>query len=76
MVGMAAQLSPRPRFQFRLRTLLLIVLIATVECAVCLPMLKEWQWRRDQAESAENIRAILDAWVLRSGGISEGEWRD
>jgi hypothetical protein len=33
-------------FQFSLRTLLLVVVtIAAVQCAVCLPMLREWQER-------------------------------
>jgi hypothetical protein len=44
MVGMKP-----PRFQFRLRTLLLLVTIVTVQCSVCLPMLTEWrkqnEWR-------------------------------
>jgi hypothetical protein len=40
---MADQPSPRRRFQFRLRTLLLWATIFAVQCAVCLPGLKEWQ---------------------------------
>jgi hypothetical protein len=45
-------LSPRRRFQFRLRTVFLIVAIVAIECAVCLPMLREWkerdEYRREQ----------------------------
>jgi hypothetical protein len=37
------QPSPRCRFQFRLRTLLIGVMIFSVQCGVCLPMLREWQ---------------------------------
>jgi hypothetical protein len=44
MVGMKL-----PRFQFRLRTLLLLVTIVAAQCFVCLPMLREWrkqnEWR-------------------------------
>jgi hypothetical protein len=39
---MPEQPSPRRRFQFRLRTLLLVVAIAAVICAACLPMIREW----------------------------------
>ncbi len=38
-------LNPPRRFQFRLRSLLLIVAIVAVQCAVCLPALKERQKR-------------------------------
>ena len=39
-------------FQFSLRTLLVVVTVAAVKCAVCLPMLREWQRR-------EAVRQIL-----------------
>jgi hypothetical protein len=35
--------SPRRRFQFSLRTLMLFAVIGAVHCALRLPMLKEWQ---------------------------------
>jgi hypothetical protein len=35
--------SPRRRFQFRLRMLFIAMTILAVQCAVCLPMLKEWK---------------------------------
>jgi hypothetical protein len=33
----------RGRFQFSLRTLFVVATIIAVQCAVCLPMLREWQ---------------------------------
>jgi Tfp pilus assembly protein FimT len=30
-------------FQFSLRTLMIVVVIFSVQCGVCLPMLREWQ---------------------------------
>jgi Tfp pilus assembly protein FimT len=48
------QPSPRRRFQFRLRTLFVIVTIVAVQCAVCLPMLKKWQRH-------EQMRRIVEA---------------
>ncbi len=59
------------RFQFRLRTLMLIVAIVAVQCAVCLPALKEWQrieqWRRIeealQPTSGGSIRyTVVQPW--------------
>ena len=44
---MADQPSPHRRFQFRLRTLFVVAAIVAVQCAVCLPMLKEWQAQRE-----------------------------
>ena len=35
----------RRRFQFRLRTLIVVMAIVAVQCAVCLPMLREWKER-------------------------------
>ena len=40
---MPDQPFPRRRFQFRLRTLFFAAAIVAVQCAVCLPMLREWQ---------------------------------
>jgi hypothetical protein len=40
---MADQPSPRRRFQFRLRTLFVVLTIVAVQCAVCLPGLRQWQ---------------------------------
>jgi hypothetical protein len=36
-----------PRFQFRLRTLFVAVAIVAVQCAACLPMLREWQKQKE-----------------------------
>jgi hypothetical protein len=44
---MAAQPTPRRRFQFRLRTLMLLAAILAVQCAVCLPALREWQAQKE-----------------------------
>lgn len=33
----------RRRFQFRLRTLFLVMTTVAVQCAVCLPGVKEWE---------------------------------
>ena len=35
------------RFQFRLRTLLVVMAIVAVQCAVCLPMLRELKEREE-----------------------------
>ena len=50
---MADQPSRRRRFQFRLRTLFVIVTILAVECAVCLPMLREWEANRNLTDVIE-----------------------
>ena len=39
----------RRRFQFRLRTLFVVVAIVAVQCAVCLPILREWEEREQRA---------------------------
>jgi hypothetical protein len=44
-------------FQFSLRTLLLIVAIAVVQCAVSLPMLSEWQERK----KIEELERLIDS---------------
>jgi hypothetical protein len=45
-------------FQFRLRTLFLIVAIAAVQCGVCLPMLREWQALPDTWRDAGGTGSI------------------
>jgi hypothetical protein len=50
---MVAQPSPRRRFQFSLWTLFVAVAIVAVQCAVCLPILKEWQDRQQIKRIAE-----------------------
>jgi hypothetical protein len=46
-------------FQFSLRTVIVVVTIVSVQCAVCLPMLREWQQRRQQeAEIDELIKLV------------------
>jgi hypothetical protein len=55
---MPDQPSPRRRFQFRLRTLLLAVAIVAVQCSVCLPMLREWRSQRE-TQCAELRRRIM-----------------
>jgi hypothetical protein len=50
--------TPCRRFQFRLRTLLLIVAIVAVQCAACLPMLKTWQTQ----QKIRQIGAALHFW--------------
>jgi hypothetical protein len=46
---MAAEPKRKRRWSwFRLRTLLLIVAIVAVECAICLPPLRKWQADRER----------------------------
>jgi hypothetical protein len=63
----------RRRFQFRLRTLSVIVAIVAVQCAVCLLMLREWQRQSEEVERHERVRAILNTWQMQ-GGVSGGTW--
>jgi hypothetical protein len=52
--------KPRCRpFQFRLRTFILIVAIAAVQCAVCLPMLREWQSRRELERKLQEVMKLM-----------------
>jgi hypothetical protein len=56
---MPDQPSPRRRFQFRLRTLLIVVTIFSVQCGVCLPMLRDWQQQeriRQDRDRQDNYR--------------------
>ncbi|HEY2147010.1 MAG TPA: hypothetical protein VGH32_03680 [Pirellulales bacterium] len=43
------------RFQFRLRTLLLIVIIVAVQCAVCFPALRDWQEQKRRRIEEKNV---------------------
>jgi hypothetical protein len=49
-------LSPRRRFQFRLRTVFVVVTIVAVQCAACVPTLKEWQ--RLQQVRGQRLEAV------------------
>ncbi len=49
-----------PRFQFRLRTMLLIVAIVSVQCAVCLPALKEWQELAERKSANQRLRELIE----------------
>jgi hypothetical protein len=55
-----SQERKRRRLQFSLRTLFVVVTILAVECAVCLPMLREWEanrkWQERQAEHITSQR--------------------
>jgi hypothetical protein len=55
-----------PRFQFRLRTLFVIVTFVAVQCAVCLPALREWQHQRRVA--AERDELVADYLRLTTHG--------
>jgi hypothetical protein len=51
--------------QFSLRTLFVILTIVAVQSAVCLPMLREWQSRRERTHSlVERLKAV----VIITGG--------
>src|SRR5665213_3508425 len=65
--------KPHFRFQFRLRTLLVVVTIVAVQCAVCLPMLREWQ--ESQTPQAQSRRAVQQAieW-LRKHQDPQHQW--
>jgi Tfp pilus assembly protein FimT len=61
-------------FQYSLRSLLIVVAIAAVQCAVCLPLLREWQQRRQQqADSEELIKLITDTVVPSTGLLTVNE---
>jgi Tfp pilus assembly major pilin PilA len=45
-------------FQFSLRTLMIVVAIVAVQCAVCLPMLKKWQTQQKMRQ----IAAAIHSW--------------
>jgi hypothetical protein len=49
------------RFQFRLRTLFVVAAIVAVQCAVCLPMLRDWEARREYRERARRTIQIMSA---------------
>jgi Tfp pilus assembly protein FimT len=50
----------RRRFQFRLRTLMLIAAIVAVQCAVCFPALKRWQKQREVEEALQELIATIE----------------
>jgi hypothetical protein len=54
-------------FQFSLRTLFVVTTIVAVQCAVCLPALKEWQSRKRLRMGA--------ALVLTFGGAQSHQLR-
>jgi hypothetical protein len=64
---MASVTPPRRRFQFRLRTLFVIVTIVAIQCEVCLPMLREWQARNRTHTLVERLRGL----VHMGGGYRE-----
>jgi hypothetical protein len=47
--------SPRRRFQFRLRTLFVGLTIVAIQCAVCLPALKEWRAQEVERKRRESV---------------------
>jgi hypothetical protein len=58
--------KPKPRkrkrrwFQFSLRSVLILVTIVSVQCAVCLPMVREWQRRRAIFQKLAAIGAAFE----------------
>jgi hypothetical protein len=52
-------------FQFRLRTLLAVVAIVAVQCAVCLPMLREWRAARewDRIKPRLLVMPMIQPWT-------------
>jgi hypothetical protein len=58
-------MGKRRRLQFSLRTLLVILTIVAFQFAVCLPMLREWQSRRERTHSlVERLKGL----VIITGG--------
>jgi hypothetical protein len=49
------------RFQFRLRTLFVVAAIVAVQCAVCLPMLRNWEARREYRERVRWTIQVMSA---------------
>jgi hypothetical protein len=43
-------------FQFSLRTLMIVVTSVSVECAVCLPMLREWEANRQLDDAMRSYK--------------------
>ena len=56
-------------FQFRLRTLFVVVTIAAVQCAACLPMLREWQHQEKLRRIGELLSRDFHRprWVIGMG---------
>lgn len=65
MRAMPDQPPPLRRFEFRLRTLFVIMTILAVECAMCLPMLREWQ----RQEQLRRIGEVLSCDLAPPWGI-------
>lgn len=60
------------RFQFRLRTLLLVVTLAGSVCAAVVPAIREQQWRRHDEELMQALKkCIVD---LRPATPEERRW--
>lgn len=56
MNRMVNRAPTRRRFQFHVRTLFVVATVVAVQCATCLPMLREWQERQRQAaDRTENF---------------------
>jgi hypothetical protein len=55
-------------FQFSLRTLLVVVTIIAVQCAVCLPLLREWQQRRQRDAELDELVKLITSNVAPSTG--------
>ena len=61
-------------FQFSLRTWFILVAIAVVQSAVCLPMLREWQQRRqEEAEFDELVKLIKSTIAPSTGSLTDNE---
>jgi hypothetical protein len=59
-------------FQFRLRTLLLIVAIVAVQCTVCVPMLREWRERQQREELERLIDSAYVGNTVTQFGFGHG----
>jgi hypothetical protein len=82
MLPMTEPIQPDPPkrkrhwFQFSLRTLLLAIAIVAVQCAVCLPMLREWQQRKQNIKELERLLAATTIrWRGSPGSNSSGVYR-
>jgi hypothetical protein len=56
-----AALPKRKRrwFQFSLRTLLIVTTVVAVQCAVCLPIFRDWQKYNSTAERVRRVSELL-----------------
>jgi hypothetical protein len=46
-------------FQFSLRTLFVVTAVVAVQCAVCLPMLREWKLEQEIAKRLAETAGLL-----------------